>query len=743
MAACCPSRSQLEDYVSGRLDGVAHHAVDDHLDACVTCQAALATLDDHEPALSCLRAATPGPAPMEAPELRQLAARAKALCSPSTPVNEPGSNGTAASPVEDLRGSPDGLTAYQAEEIAAGRGDMLVLGNYVLLAPLGAGGMGRVFQAYHRPMKRKVALKLLAPDLLRSPDARLRFQREVEAVARLSHAHIVAAHDAGEAAGRHFLVMEFVDGSNLSDVVKRDGPLNMERALTYTLHAARGLEHAHAAGIVHRDVKPANLLLSPAGTVKVLDLGLARFAGTDGDAADRELTSTGMVMGTAAFMAPEQALDTRQADCRADIYSLGCCLYYLLSGTPPFSGATPMAVLVAHREQAPPHMGDARLDAVFQKMVAKRPEDRYASMTEVIAELERLRADLSDVESAAPLPRRRTRRVLAIAGAGLAASIALAIAFARPPRSDNPIDAPAPEPAKEAALGPTGHAIPEPTKDGSVARPPAQPVERPVVARPPRPSIEMVTIPAGEFLMGSPAGEPGARADERPQHRVRIAHAFQLGKNKVTQAQFEEVMGHNPSAFRAGGVHAAQVAGIDTKQHPVESISWESAVAFCNRLSERHGLTPYYKIDGGRVSVRGGSGYRLPTEAEWEYACRAGTRTRWPFGDDVKELGRFAWFADNARGCTHPVGLKEANAFGLCDMLGNVPEWCWDRYDENYYKDSPEIDPPGAGKGEARVYRGGGWNLPAGQTRAAARHTLGPTYAVLTIVGLRVARNAP
>jgi formylglycine-generating enzyme required for sulfatase activity len=685
MTPHCPSKALLEDYVSGRLDGNSHGAVEHHLDACVTCQAVLETLDDLAPNLF-----APTSSPEQEPEdLCRLVARAKALT--ASPVN--GSD----SPVEERSGGS-------------------VLGNYTLLEPIGAGGMGRVFKACHRRMKRVVALKLLAPDLLRSAQARLRFQREVEAVARLSHPNIVAAYDADEAAGRHFLAMEYVEGQTVAELVKREGPLSAERAIDFLLQAARGLEHAHAAGIIHRDVKPANIIVTPHGTVKVLDLGLARVA-VDESGGERDLTSTGIVMGTASFMAPEQALDTRQADRRADIYSLGCCLYFMLSGRTPFTGATPMAMLVAHREQPIPSLRAVcpgcpeQLEAFYRKMVAKRPEDRHASMGEVIRDLEAVR-DLRD----RPARSRNTKRVVAIASGVLAASLVLVVATLWKPAN------------REEGPGATSPS-PETTEQ------PPHPV------KPRTPAIEMVAIPTGSFLMGSPEGDSSARADERPQHLVHITHPFLLGRTQVTQAQFMEVMGHNPSAFSDKGIDAPKVTGMDTSQHPVESISWEMAIAFCNALSERHGLQPYYQIDAKGIRVRGGDGYRLPTEAEWEYACRAGSKTRWSFGDDPAQLTRFAWFSGNADGRTHAVGTKAANAWGLCDMHGNVPEWCWDRYDAAYYKDSPDSDPPGSGKGDTRVYRGGSWNLHASQLRSAARHTLGPTYGVLNMVGLRVARN--
>ena len=204
------------------------------------------------------------------------------------------------------------LTAFQAQEIYAGRGKGLVLGNYVVLDKLGQGGMGMVLKAEHRRMKRFVAIKVLSPAVTKTPEASRRFQREVEAAAKLTHPNIVTAYDADEAGGTHFLVMEYVEGTDLAAIVKEKGPLPVDRALSCILQAARGLEYAHRRGVVHRDIKPSNLLVDEGGTVKVLDMGLARLdsAGPKQD----QLTGTGQIMGTVDFMAPEQAMDTKAAE---------------------------------------------------------------------------------------------------------------------------------------------------------------------------------------------------------------------------------------------------------------------------------------------------------------------------------------------------------------------------------------------------------------------------------------------
>ncbi len=274
---------------------------------------------------------------------------------------------------------------------------------------------------------------------------------------------------------------------------------------------------------------------------------------------------------------------------------------------------------------------------------------------------------------------------------------------------------------------------------GNITRPKVQAAREKVL---PAPVIEMVTIPAGEFWMGSPDADKDAQGDEKPRRRIKITVPFRLARTKITQAEYEQVMGTNPSAFRAGGRFQRQVGDKDTRRHPVESLRWLDAVQFCNRLSERQGLKPYYRLSKEAVTVIPNStGYRLPTEAEWEYACRGTTDTRWYFGDSPGKLAENAWYAGNSGGMTHPVGEKKPNPFGLYDMHGNVPEWCWDRYDPRYYKTMPRSDPPGPGLGTTRVYRGGGWNDAAAQTRATARRSLPTGYGVLTIVGLRVARN--
>jgi serine/threonine protein kinase len=285
------------------------------------------------------------------------------------------------------------LTPFQAEMVCDGHADRLILDDYVLLRRIGAGGMGEVYLAEHRRMERKVAIKVLSRGLTSDESSRIRFHREVKAAARLSHPNIIAAYDAGEANGAQYLVMEYIPGVNLEALVGTHGPLPVRQAIDCVLQAARGLQYAHEHQIIHRDIKPANLIQSAGGVVKILDMGLARVDDSI-EATLAKLTQTGAMMGTIDFMSPEQALDTRQADARSDIYSLGCTLYYLLTGRAVYDGNSMLDRLLAHRDAPIPCLAggrldaSGRLDAVFRRMVAKRARDRYQSVAHVIDALQ-------------------------------------------------------------------------------------------------------------------------------------------------------------------------------------------------------------------------------------------------------------------------------------------------------------------------------------------------------------------
>jgi serine/threonine protein kinase len=313
---------------------------------------------------------------------------------------------------EDLRQLPAGdtsaviqkliesgrLTPYQIDAVLTRRFGELRIGNYDVLARIGAGGMGTVYKVRHRKMKRVVALKLLAPEIARQGAFIQRFQREVETIAQLQHPNIIMAFDADECDAGHFLVMEFVNGRDLAGEVEQGGPLAVADAVECTRQAAEGLAYAHRHGVIHRDVKPANLLRDAGGEVKVADLGLARL--NTGKSEGSSLTQAGGILGTADYIAPEQAMDSTSIDGRADVYSLGCTLYFLLTGRPPFQAGSIMGLLLAHRDAAIPSARAVRpevpasVDALLARMMAKKAGDRPATMDEVCQELAGLRRDV-------------------------------------------------------------------------------------------------------------------------------------------------------------------------------------------------------------------------------------------------------------------------------------------------------------------------------------------------------------
>jgi serine/threonine protein kinase len=292
------------------------------------------------------------------------------------------------------------LTRFQLTTLSQGKGSTLRIGNYDILDRLGAGGMGTVFKARHRRMKRIVALKVLSAAFSENELYVKRFQREVETIASLGHPNIVMAYDADEAEVGHFLVMEFVDGRDLAARMEAEGTLSVHAAIDCILQTARGLAYAHAQGIIHRDIKPHNLLIDSHGVVKITDLGLARLSRDAEAQAMTQVTSAGGVIGTVDYMSPEQAVDSTTLDHCSDIYSLGCTLYYLLTGQPPYRGPTVMAILLKHREAPIPSAALWRadippeVDQLISRMLAKRPEDRIQPMSEVVTALEAIAAQL-------------------------------------------------------------------------------------------------------------------------------------------------------------------------------------------------------------------------------------------------------------------------------------------------------------------------------------------------------------
>jgi eukaryotic-like serine/threonine-protein kinase len=606
-------------------------------------------------------------------------------------------------------------------------------GDYVLLEKIGEGGMGTVYRARHRPMDRIVALKTLSAQFSRHEGSVERFRREIVAAGKLCHPNIVTAYDAGEENGTLYLVMEYIEGSDLGKLVAKQGPLAVQQAASILIQAAAGLGYAHGQGIIHRDVKPANLLIDKRGVVRVPDLGLARVRqvlaepdkrGTE----ESTVTTSRHMIGTPNFMAPEQAADARFADQRSDVYSLGCTLYFLLTGKAVFSRNAAVETLLAHRRDAAASLRAARpeipqgLDEAFQRMVAKNPVDRYAGMNEVIQTLQPFATKTA--------PNRQWVKAATLGAAAVAAGLLVCVAA---PRLFGPPAAPV-QPSN-ASAGPPLAAAPFSAKEAKRLQ--ASWSEHLGLPATKKNSLGMrlALIPPGRFDMGTSAEEAArlktevgqdvfARLDsETPRHQVSISRPFYLGVMEVTFEQFERfgknytTSAEHPEIAGWGIVNGKLVHGDEftwkfvgerqpSPDSPVVNLSWSDAVAFCEWLSKEEGEV-----------------YRLPTEAEWEYACRGGSDGAWCFGSDAPaKLDLFAWHAERLPLSLVPAKGGLPNAFGLLDMHGNVAEWCLDRYGADYYARSPARDPTGPAEGQLRVFRGGSHRNFRHELRSAARN---------------------
>ncbi len=381
----CPSRTDLHAYSVGALSEDAARGVADHIGSCPACQAALQEIDTSDDVLVAqIRSPVVADQFLGERQFRKALVRAEAIFDEAESRDR--SHGSAAAAELSLFSELD---------------------DYELLGELGRGGMGAVYKARHTRLKRMVAIKVLPINARDDGYAVARFEREMEAVGRVQHPNVVQAYDAREIQGSPILIMEFVEGVDLSKLIRRCGALAIADACEIVRQIALGLQAAHEQGLVHRDIKPSNVMLTPDGQVKVLDLGLALLRGGTADDAEASIamTATGQTMGTADYMAPEQCLDSHTADIHSDIYSLGCVLYKLLAGHAPFSGPefqSRMAKMVGHIQKAVPPIRDCRdnvpdsLVVLLDNMLAKNPADRPATPDEVASAINNLPLETED-----------------------------------------------------------------------------------------------------------------------------------------------------------------------------------------------------------------------------------------------------------------------------------------------------------------------------------------------------------
>jgi len=647
------------------------------------------------------------------------------------------------------------------------------LGQYEVRSILGRGGMGLVLKAFDTKLHRIVAVKVLAPEIAANPVAKQRFLREARAAAAVTHPHVVTIHavEDGTSASQSvpYLVMECVDGKTLHAKLESDGTLGVKEILRIGSQVAQGLAAAHKQGLIHRDIKPANILLeNGVERVKLTDFGLARAVD------DLSMTRTGDVAGTPQYMSPEQA-QGNHVDYRSDLFSLGSVLYARCTGRPPFRGDSVIAVIRRVVDDTPRSIREINpeipqwLCAVVGKLLEKCPEDRYQTAVEVATVLENALANQQHIPATLPHAqvataaslRRGGRRWLIPGGLIAAAAILSAVYVAISHKDGAQTTIGVPDNAKveiATASDPQASTIdPQPSWHGWPADAP-QPAIAPFDAAQAKLhqeawaaylgvpveytnslGMKFRLIPPGEFLMGSTAEEIAAALksvgedkhsqeciqSEAPQHKVILTQPIYLDVKEVTQAEYETVMGVNPSHFTSTGTRKEAVVGLKTVDHPVEWVSWNDAAEFCAKLSQNEKFKPFYFRADETITPLDGTGYRLPSEAEWEFACRAGTATKYWIGDQDADLVRAGWFGGNSGGRTHAAGELQANPFGLHDIYGNVSEWVQDGWEANQYgrfQEKPAVNPGGQPfSGAHVVHRGGGFAQNQFSCRSSAR----------------------
>ena len=549
------------------------------------------------------------------------------------------------------------------------------------------------------------------------------------------------------------------DGSDLGVEIAQ-GPMAEKRALEIIRGVAAALAVAHDEGIVHRDIKPTNILLDKRGEPKLLDLGIAKQIGIT----SHTMTRTGEALGTPSYMSPEQCRAERDIDGRSDIYSLGATLFHMMCRRPPFKARSAPAVM--HMQVYDP-LPDPRnfnpsvsagMASLIRRMMGKARSERFQSCAELekaIKHLEQGRTEAvpataraADDTGTAPMlsansltgvePDRepaflrpaRARRswapVAAIAAlvAGVAMIGAAVVMLSRRPSATESAGSSAepstakestPVPAVEEAGGPRSGWTAESAR--VLAATAGGDRRKEITYYTNSIGMKLVRIPAGEFVMGSESGY----ADEKPAHRVRIGNAFFMGAHEVTNAQWKafisanvryEVKGDKESGY---GSHFSR-AGWNADDQPMCHVNWHHAQGFCEWLSGREGVN-----------------YRLPSEAEWEYACRAGSSTKYYWGDSMRD--DCAWYSNNSDGRPHSVGGKRPNAFGLYDMIGNVPEWGRSvKKAYPYLRDDGREYPSALG---LRAVRGGSYDYYPSLCRSANRNWYNPDKAD-TAIGFRV-----
>jgi eukaryotic-like serine/threonine-protein kinase len=616
----------------------------------------------------------------------------------------------------------------------------MIEGKYQVLSLLGQGGMGAVFRARHTFIKNDVALKIINPRMAMSNDMAERFLREARAAAMIDHPNAIKVTDFGRADDMLYLVMEFVQGISLRNLLRKEGYLSPAKTADIMVQVCAALDAAHSHNIIHRDLKPDNIMIKQNDlgqlVVKVLDFGLAKIRTPD----KSSLTGAGIILGTFSYMSPEQCSGERVIDQHTDIYSLGVVAFEMLTGQLPFIANTFAGFLSKHIFETPPSLRTIRpeipegVDQAVLRTLEKEPEARHKSAGEFATELARAayaaRSQSPSVDQQIHITSKYTE----------AGKSSVTKPGERTNISDDAHTA-AYKSGAGAVENRTGKIEKMDTSLSTDTRTERDEVKAEAKTIPRRRihlyiglSVVLLLLLGGSYFFISKLGQRGpAQAGsqkidssapgmllikggwlkmgtlegydyEQPMHEVYV-DSFYIDETEVTNEQFEKFVlatGHKTEAEIVGNEENSwkAYATPERKNHPVVLVSWDDAAAYAKW-----------------------AGKRLPTEAEWEYAARGGLiGQKYPWGDDPPP--RHANFGRGRKPGTpptEPVKSYEPNGYGLYDMAGNVSEWCQDWFDPKYYSSSPERNPAGPSTGQSRVIRGGSWYTDFNQIRVSSR----------------------
>ena len=565
------------------------------------------------------------------------------------------------------------------------QGSLLQGGRYKILSTLGQGGFGITYLALQSGLERKVAIKeFFMKDLCNRDEAtshvsvgstgsinlvdrfRAKFLKEARNIAQLNHPNIVGIIDVFEENGTAYYVMEYAEGGSLADKLKVQGSIPEAEAVRYIQQIADALKYIHQQKMNHLDIKPANIMLLKTGSVILIDFGLSKqYDVTTGD--QTSTTPVGISEGYAP-MEQYRPGGVGEFSPETDVYSLGATLFKLLTGITPPTALDVYEEGVPTKELENRKISQQTIDIICRAMEGRK-KDR---MKDVSAFIEGLAN-----------PDKQSPQVL-IQPQTAVKEDEVTVVLAESQENIESVVVEDKHPDQSSKGQEDSHA------EAEVRTFNVNDV-----------SFDMVLVKGGTFTMGNTdkgviSGIFSFLDNDRPAHNVTLTQDYYIGKTQVTQNLWRAVMGNNPSYFKGDN-------------RPVESVSWNDCQEFLSKLNEMTGLD-----------------FRLPTEAEWEYAARGGNRSRGYKYSGSDNIGSVAWYDGNSNSTTHPVAGKQSNELGIYDMSGNVWEWCGDRYGS--YSSSSQTNPKGAASGNARVYRGGSWDDDPGCCRPANRDYYAPDF---------------